>query len=128
RPADDEIAETGLLPNLAQRGILGPFARLEVALWESPIAIAVANEQIERPAVHHAKHDATGRGFIARSGSTGRRRPSGHSMRSAMSGSRFALPSMNWRTIGSVVCWISSTVPTCRTRPSYSMAMRVPTV
>ena len=37
-------------------------------------------------------------------------------------------PSMNCRTTGSSVCRISSTVPTCRTRPSYNMAMRSPTV
>src|SRR6185437_11780940 len=29
--------------------------------------------------------------------------------------------------MGSFVCCISSTVPTCLTRPSYSMAMRLPT-
>src|SRR2546430_2281677 len=36
-------------------------------------------------------------------------------------------PSMNWRTTGSSVCWICSTVPTCRILPSYNMAMRSPT-
>ena len=35
---------------------------------------------------------------------------------------------MNCRTSGSVLCWISSTDPTARTAPSYSIAMRVPTV
>ena len=35
---------------------------------------------------------------------------------------------MNWRTIGSVLLRTSSTVPTVRTRPSYSIAIRVPTV
>ena len=36
-------------------------------------------------------------------------------------------PSMNCRTTGSVVLWISSIVPSHRTRPWYSIAMRVPT-
>src|SRR5439155_1262366 len=39
-----------------------------------------------------------------------------------------ARPSMNWRTTGSSVPWISSTLPTCRIRPSYSIAIRSPTV
>src|SRR6266568_2982276 len=37
-------------------------------------------------------------------------------------------PSMNCRTTGSSICWICSTVPTCRILPSYNMAMRSPTV
>src|SRR5437667_21825 len=36
-------------------------------------------------------------------------------------------PSMNCRTTGSPVCWISATGPTWRIRPSYNMAIRAPT-
>ena len=36
-------------------------------------------------------------------------------------------PSMNWRTIGSCVRWICSTVPTCRIWPRYSIAILSPT-
>src|SRR5262249_15996972 len=38
--------------------------------------------------------------------------------------SRVGRASMNCRTTGSVECWISCTVPTCRTLPSYRSAMR----
>ena len=46
----------------------------------------------------------------------------------ASAGASSGRPSMNWRTTGSSVAWISATVPTCRIRPSYSIAIRSPTV
>src|SRR6185437_11730202 len=38
------------------------------------------------------------------------------------------IPSMNCRTSGSWVVWISATDPTCRIFPSYNIAIRSPTV
>ena len=50
RAAQREIVEPGLLAHLADRGVLGALAVLEVALGKSPVLVAVADEEKERRA------------------------------------------------------------------------------
>src|SRR6185503_13511990 len=129
-------ADPRLLHHLAQRRGVGSLAALDVALGKSPVAVAVADEQVARLPIHDAEHDAAGRRLVSRAGTARARRlraraagaalrdaratglataaPAPAHARSSIS-CRCARPSMNCRTTGSVVFRISSTVPTWRT-------------
>ena len=119
RTADHDLIQSRFLDHFATRRIRGEFAGFHVPLRETPVAVAVADEEEARFGSVESYDHAAGRHLLAL-------RIAAHAT-PAVSPSMCARPSMNWLTTGSVVRLISSTVPTWRTAPSYSIAMRVPT-
>ena len=117
--AQRELVEPRLLAHFAQRRVLGRFASLDVPFGKPPVLVAVANEEEER----HARRRCGRRRRPRTSRRVARARVMRDVRRAAaatagtLPSSSVGRPSMNCRTTGSVVCWISSTVPTCRTRP-----------
>src|SRR6185312_5043728 len=122
-----ERREPGFLAHLAQRGGFGLLAVLEVALRETPVLVAVADQEVEAFRSLGAKHDTACRRLVPRLVVPDRCRALFRLRQTPVPLWSVARPSMNWRTTGSSECLIWSTVPTCRTRPSKSIAMRVPT-
>src|ERR1035437_1676874 len=126
-----EPGEPRLLADLPDGGGCGMLAILEMSLGESPVPVAVPDQQVERLRAFVAKdHPARG-GLVARLAGAPLGGPLlslGHTPAPTGWWCSVARPSMNCRTTGSCVCLISSIVPTWRTFPSYSIAMRVPTM
>jgi hypothetical protein len=65
---DGHLVQPRFLPHLAHGGLLGPFARFEMALGKSPVAIAVPDEQEERTGRADAVDDAAGGGLALGAG------------------------------------------------------------
>ena len=115
---DCEGAEAGLLTDFTERGLLRILPRLDMALGEPPIPVGVADQEDEGPFPIPPEDDPPSGDLLA--GGTTRRGAGlvrGHRA-SVAEASSSARPSMNCRTIGSVLALISSTVPTARTWPS----------
>src|SRR5688500_13627839 len=108
--AEHQRVESGLLADLTEGRGPGLLARLDVSLRESPVAIRVADQEHQRAIAVAAEDDPPRGDLLSRRPATLHRGgdPTGGA------GSSSARPSMNCRTIGSVECLISSTVPTCR--------------
>src|SRR4029079_16729307 len=95
-----EIGEAGLFGGFAKGRRLGELVALEVAFRKSPVAVAVSNEKHERLPVLDAKHNSAGGGLAACA------RAHTVIFLTSMVGrpSTVGRPSMNCRTMGSVVC------------------------
>ncbi len=132
--AYSQLRQPGLLGDFTQCRRIRLFAILEMTFRKSPVLIAVANEQINRLGTIIAKNDTARRRLITRLAISSCCRPflafrhtPAVACVSVCPVCNVARPSMNWRTTGSLVFRISSTLPTWRTLPSNSIAMRVPT-
>ena len=113
RRAQLKVGESRLLSNLTQRRGRRRFSFLKVPLGEPPVAIRIADEQVECAVPVAAEDDASRRDLLEEPPLTSH--PTGAAddrTGGSSTGPSSARPSMNWRTMGSVVCLISSTVPT----------------
>src|SRR5262249_8804607 len=130
RRAEREIGEARLLRHFAERRHRWRLPQLEVPLGKAPVAVAVADEQESRRAVGEAVHHPAGGCLLLHARVLHHEFNLGTPLKgdSCMFSSSVARPSMNWRTLGSVVFRISSTVPPWRARPWYSIAIRLATV
>ena len=132
---DGQWAEPSLLSDFSHGRRVCALAGLHMPLRKSPVAVAVLNKEKEGPLLVEAgaHHDAASRVLLPARGLRTRWR-GGPSRGTASTRAAVhvatpdavdvpgtpsdARPSMNCRTMGSVVCCISRTVPTCCTRPS----------